>query len=156
MLPVELAVIDLPEFGVPTVEPTISAANYANRIDQARQRAATAGLDALVIYGDKEHFANLTYLTGYDPRFEEALLIIVPGRDATLVVGLEGWGYSELSTAPIQRILYRSFSLMGMPREGFGFSRSPVVRFGPPKFEQVHIKLASGLTRQVIRMQYIL
>lgn len=45
---------------------------------------------------------------------------------------------------------------MGMPREGFGFSRSPVVRFGPPKFEQVHINLASGLTRQAIRMQYIL
>ena len=118
MLPVELSLIELPEFGVPTVEPTISGATYATRIEQARQRAASANLDALVIYGDKEHFANLTYLTGYDPRFEEALLIIVPGRDATLVVGLEGWGYSELSTAPIQRVLYRSFSLMGMPREG--------------------------------------
>lgn len=118
MLPVELTTIDLPTFGVPTVEPTVPGVIYADRIARARERAATANLDALVIYGDKEHFANLAYLTGYDPRFEEALLIIVPERDATLVVGLEGWGYSELSTAPIQRVLYRSFSLMGMPRAG--------------------------------------
>jgi hypothetical protein len=118
MSPVELAVIDLPEFGVPTVEPTVSGDTYANRIAKARERAAAANLDALVVYGDREHFANLAYLTGYDPRFEEALLILVPGRDAALVVGLEGWGYAELCTAPVQRVLYRSFSLLGMPRLG--------------------------------------
>lgn len=118
MSSVELSVIDIPDFGVPTVEPTISGETYANRIAQARDRAAKAGLDALIVYGDREHFANLTYLTGYDPRFEEALLILVPGREAVLVIGLEGWGYAELSPAPIQRVLYRSFSLMGMPREG--------------------------------------
>lgn len=46
--------------------------------------------------------------------------------------------------------------MMGIPREGFGFSRSPVVRFGPPKFEQVSIALGPGLTQQTIRIQYIL
>ena len=46
--------------------------------------------------------------------------------------------------------------MMGIPREGFGFSRSPVVRFGPPKFEQVSIALGPGLTQQLIRIQYIL
>ncbi|HVH49255.1 MAG TPA: DUF2141 domain-containing protein [Sphingomicrobium sp.] len=45
---------------------------------------------------------------------------------------------------------------MGVPREGFGFSRNPVIRFGPPKFEQVDINLAPGLTRQTVRVQYIL
>ena len=45
---------------------------------------------------------------------------------------------------------------LGVPREGFGFSRNPIIRFGPPKFEQVHIKLGSGLTQQTVRMQYIL
>ena len=115
---VELAVIDLPEFGLPTVQPTVSGEHYARRIAQAHERAAAAELDALVVYGDREHFANLAYLTGYDPRFEEALLILVPGREAALVIGLEGWGYAELSPAPIQRVLYRSFSLMGMPRAG--------------------------------------
>lgn len=118
MSPVELAAIELPEFGIPTVQPMVTGDTYAARIALARERAAAANLDALVVYGDREHFANLTYLTGYDPRFEEALLILVPGRDAQLVVGLEGWGYAELSPAPIQRVLYRSFSLLGMPRAG--------------------------------------
>jgi Xaa-Pro aminopeptidase len=115
---VELAVMDLPEFGLPTVQPTVTGDTYANRLAMARERAAEANLDALVVYGDREHFANLSYLTGYDPRFEEALLILVPDQDAKLVIGLEGWGYAELCPAPIQRVLYRSFSLMGMPREG--------------------------------------
>ncbi|MBI5668382.1 MAG: aminopeptidase P family N-terminal domain-containing protein [Chloroflexi bacterium] len=115
---VELTPIDLPEFGLPTVQPTVSGDIYANRIATARERAAAVNLDALVVYGDREHFANLAYLTGYDPRFEEALLILAPGNEPTLVIGLEGWGYAELSPAPIRRVLYRSFSLMGMPRAG--------------------------------------
>jgi hypothetical protein len=118
MSSVELALIDLPQFGLPTVEPALSREVYTNRMAMARERAAALNLDALVVYGDREHFANIAYLSGYDPRFEEALLILVPSRDAVLVVGLEGWGYAELTPAPIQRVLYRSFSLMGMPREG--------------------------------------
>ncbi|HVQ31745.1 MAG TPA: hypothetical protein VMV21_19260, partial [Vicinamibacteria bacterium] len=29
-----------------------------------------------LVYGDREHFANLAFLTGFDPRFEEALLVV--------------------------------------------------------------------------------
>ena len=47
-------------------------------------------------------------------------------------------------------------TVVGMPREGFGFSRSPVVRFGPPKFDKVAIDLPTGLTRTSVRMQYLL
>ena len=36
-----------------------------------------AGLDAFVVYADREHFANMAYLTGFEPRFEEALLLLV-------------------------------------------------------------------------------
>jgi uncharacterized protein (DUF2141 family) len=46
--------------------------------------------------------------------------------------------------------------LIGIPREGFGFSRNPVVRFGAPKFRQVRIDLKAGFTREAIRMQYLL
>lgn len=46
--------------------------------------------------------------------------------------------------------------LIGIPREGFGFSRNPVVRFGAPKFRQVRIDLPTGFTRQTVRMQYVL
>ena len=47
-------------------------------------------------------------------------------------------------------------TVLGIPREGFGFSRNPVVRFGAPKFKQVDIELGPGFTRQTVRMQYLL
>jgi uncharacterized protein (DUF2141 family) len=43
-----------------------------------------------------------------------------------------------------------------IPREGYGFSRNPPMRFGPPRFEEVKFDLASGRNRQVVRMRYLL
>ena len=45
---------------------------------------------------------------------------------------------------------------MGVPREGFAFSRNPVIRFSAPQFDKVSIVLAPGFTRVSVRMQYIL
>jgi uncharacterized protein (DUF2141 family) len=47
-------------------------------------------------------------------------------------------------------------TLVGIPREGFGFSRNPVVRFGPPRFDQVRVEVPSGFSRHTLRMQYLL
>ncbi len=113
---VELAEFNLPEFGLPTVQPAIPLATYEARLDAARTRAAQSGYDALLVYGDREHFANLAYLTGYDPRFEEALLVFLPGRKPTLLLGNEGMAYSGVSPVDIERALYQSFSLLGQPR----------------------------------------
>ncbi len=114
---IELAELPLPDFGLPTVQPVIPTATYEDRLDAARARAADSGLDALVIYADREHSANLAYLTGYDPRFEEALLILVEDRDPVLVVGNEGWDYAEISPIRHQKVRYQTFSLLGQPRD---------------------------------------
>lgn len=113
---VELAEIELPEFGLPLSEPEIPTVLYEARIARARERAAAAGYDVLVVYADREHFANMAYLTGYDPRFEEALLILVPGRTPSLVVGNEGLAYSAVASVEVERVLYQTFSLPGQPR----------------------------------------
>ena len=47
-------------------------------------------------------------------------------------------------------------TLLGVPREGFGFSRNPVIRFGPPRYDNVNIRLGSGFSRISVRAQYIL
>ena len=104
---VELATIDLPDFGRPTVEPTLPAAIYEARIAAVRGRMAEAGMDALLVYADREHAANLAYLTGYDPRFEEALLVIVPDRPPALMVGNEGHGYAAISPLELEIILFQ-------------------------------------------------
>ena len=47
-------------------------------------------------------------------------------------------------------------TLVGIPKEGFGFSRNPVIRFGPPRFNKVSIEFPPGFTRTSVRMQYLL
>ncbi|CAA9491565.1 MAG: hypothetical protein AVDCRST_MAG44-234 [uncultured Sphingomonas sp.] len=47
-------------------------------------------------------------------------------------------------------------TLLGVPKEGFGFSRNPVVRFGAPRFDIVRIELAPSFTCAPVRMQHIL
>lgn len=116
MREVALKTVNLPDFGLPQTEPQIPAAVYEARIAAAREKAAQAGYDVLLVYGDREHYANLAYLTGYDPRFEEALLILTPDRLPVLLVGNEGLSYSEASPVTLQRVLYQSFSLPGQPR----------------------------------------
>lgn len=116
--PVELVEVDLPEFGEPTVEPAIPAEVHAERVAAALARAGERGLDALVVYGDREHWANVTYLCGYDPRFEETLLILREGQRPALLVGNEGWAYAELAPGDVDRVLFQTFSLLGQPRGG--------------------------------------
>ena len=107
----------LPEFGEPTVQPDIPGSVYRARSVAALERATARGFDALVVYGDREHAANVSYLTGYDPRFEETLLVLVPGRRASLFLGNEGWGYAELANGDFDRVLCQTFSLPGQPRD---------------------------------------
>ena len=113
---VELVEMVLPEFGLPSVEPSIPAATYEARIAAARQRASDAGYDVLMVYADREHFANMAYLTGFDPRFEEALLILSQGRTPTLLVGNEDMAYTAISPIELQPVLFQTFSLLSQPR----------------------------------------
>ena len=114
---IKLASIALPDFGLPQTQPEISGVEYEDRIELARARATQAGLDFLLVYGDREHFANLAYLTDHDPRFEEALLVIsTKGGRPILLLGNEGQGYAELSPVDMDRRLYQGFSLLGQKR----------------------------------------
>ncbi len=113
---VELAEIVLPEFGLPREEPTIPAATYEARIAAVRQRASDAGYDVLMVYADREHFANLAYLTGFDPRFEEALLILTQDQTPTLLVGNEDMAYTAISPIDLRPVLFQTFSLLSQPR----------------------------------------
>ncbi|MBN1121908.1 MAG: hypothetical protein JXJ17_12575 [Anaerolineae bacterium] len=113
--------VDLPDFGLPTVEPLIPAAVYRSRIIRLVERARDEGFDVLIVYADREHSANLAYLTGYDPRFEEALLVLDTAPNAqkpVLMVGNEGVGYIDISPIvdDLEIALYQSFSLLGQDR----------------------------------------
>ena len=112
-----LADIELPAFAEPTVEPSIPPETYAARLKQLLTRAAAAKLDAAIIYGDREHLGNIAWATGYDPRFEEAIAIVVPGRQPHLLVGNEGWAYAALAKGQFEPVLWQDLSLLAQPRD---------------------------------------
>jgi hypothetical protein len=109
-------------------------------------------LTHVIIYGDRERFANLEYLTGYDPRYEEALAIIDIAGNVSVVVGNEGFAYSYVIPYEVNRMLYQNFSLQGQPRDKLVtlssiFSKSGIRQtskvgiIGFKYFEKTHIKV---------------
>lgn len=112
-----LAEVELPAFGMPDAMPEIAPVTYAARIERLRERMDRAGLDRLVVYADREHSANLSYLTGFDPRFEEALLIVGPTGEPAILVGNECFGMAGAAPVPMRRHLFQDFSLPSQPRD---------------------------------------
>ncbi len=89
---------------------------YAFRIDKALNEAKKRDLSHLIIYGDREHFANIHYFTGYDPRFEESILILSENRCPILLVGNEGFNYANIIPYKLDKILFQTLSLPEQPR----------------------------------------
>jgi hypothetical protein len=109
---------ELPQFGMPQVRPRLGPKIYEQRYTSLMDRVEQSGLDALAIYADREHFANLRWLTGFDPRFEEALLIARLGRDPLILVGPENLGPARAASIPLEVTLYPPFGLLGQERRG--------------------------------------
>jgi hypothetical protein len=111
--------VQLTEVAPPPLEladelPAIPGAEFEARI-AALRRAVDA--DWIVVYGDREHAANLIFLCNLDPRFEEALLVIGP-HSRTLVLGKEDVGYVPVVPIEVEVVLCPTFSLMGIDRGG--------------------------------------
>jgi len=112
-----LEAVTLPDFGMPAAMPELPATLYADRLARLRERMDAAQLQRLVIYADREHSANLSYLTGFDPRFEEAVLIVGPDGDPAILVGNECWGMAGAAPLPMERHRFQDLSLPGQPRD---------------------------------------
>ncbi|MCV0403120.1 MAG: M24 family metallopeptidase [Chloroflexi bacterium] len=102
---------------MPDAMPEIPAQLYAERLHRLRERAAAAGLERVLVYADREHSANLSYLTGFDPRFEEALLVLGPEGDPAVLVGNECYGLAGAAPLPMRRHMFQDFSLPSQPRD---------------------------------------
>ncbi len=112
--------LDWPDTGVPDLPPPLTLAELRGRLAAVRAAMAERGLSALAVYGDREHFANVQWLTGFDPRFEEALLVVRPDK-ALLMAGNECLPYAGISplvqVGDISVAHCASFSLISQPRK---------------------------------------
>jgi hypothetical protein len=97
--------------------PVIPAEVYVERLDRLRRRMAERGLDRLVVYADREHSANISYLTGFDPRFEEAILVVGSDDEPAILVGNECWGMAGAAPVAMRRHLLQDLSLPSQPRD---------------------------------------
>ena len=113
--------IDWPDHGAPDLPPAFSLNEALVRLKALRSAATGRGFDAVVVYGDREHAANIHWLTGFDPRFEEAVLVVTPA-DALLLAGNECFAYTSVSPlvrAGVVRVGHcASLSLPSQPRGG--------------------------------------
>lgn len=117
---VYLKEIEWPDFG--NAEPIIfpSVEELENRLKKCRERMVEYDLSHLIVYADREHFANMMYLVHFDPSFEEALLIL--RRDGTPILLVGNECVSHLPVSPLYNAKkmryerYQPFSLLDQPR----------------------------------------
>lgn len=88
------------------------------RLARVLSGMSSLGLAYLVIYADKEHGGNFEYLSGFIPRFEEALLVISATGTLTYIMGNE-----NLKLVPFARnagncLHAPIFSLPNQPMDG--------------------------------------
>ena len=112
-----LAEVDLPEFGRPAATPEIPPAIYADRLERLLDRMSQAGYDRVLVYADREHSANLAWLTGFDPRFEEAIVVVAPTGEPAILVGNECYGMAGAAPLSMRRHLFQDLSLPSQPRD---------------------------------------
>ena len=116
-MPVSLRAVAVPPAPLIDERPAIPAEVFERRAKAAYARANTAWL---VVYADREHFGNMAFLTDFEPRFEEAFLLLGPGDKRVLLVGNECESYAALARLPGLTVLRsQTLSLMAQDRSQF-------------------------------------
>lgn len=111
---IRLTRLGMPSFTASEARPIVPPNEYERRLEALSERMSA---DWIVVYGDREHFANLAFLCGFDPRFEEAVLVLGK-RTRQLFVGNEGLSLARLLPVDVDVIHVPSLSLVGQARHG--------------------------------------
>lgn len=106
----------------PTATPADTPVDLTNETmrehrEKVLQQMNREQLEVLLIYGDREHGANYGYLTGFEPRFEESVLVLHKDREAFLLLGNEMLKMVKYSRIPAKAIHTPHFSLPNQPME---------------------------------------
>ena len=125
---------------------TASASTLEVDIDGLRN---SRGVIQACLTRDRVHFPNC----GADPAAIRQTVNAHAGR--VVFVGVTPGGYA-VTLFHDENANQKLDTVLGIPREGFGFSRNPVVRFGAPRYDTANIEIAPGFTRIHVRLQYLL
>jgi len=91
---------------------------YADRLESLKAKLSEQGLDAVVLYADREHGGSFGWMTGFEPRFEEACLVAHADGRAFVMLGNECLKMHAYSRIPVTPVHVPYFSLPDQPMEG--------------------------------------
>ena len=96
--------------------PEIPAKEFENRIAKTIAEMKKQKMDFLLVFADREHSANLSFLTNLDPRFEDGLLLLNKNGKRKMLLGNECMGFTGVCPIPMEYEIYQEFSLLGQDR----------------------------------------
>lgn len=114
---VEYQKVASPQCDCTNIPVALTDATMQERLDKVLARMEAESYDSLVIYADLEHGNNFEYLTGFLPRFEEALLVLHKDGHAYMVMGNENLNKVAHARIPATAIHCPYFSLPNQPME---------------------------------------
>lgn len=97
--------------------PVMADNTFKTRLSKLVQAINQQGIDHLVIYADKEHGGNFEYLSGFIPRFEEALLVVSASGELSYIMGNENLKLVPFARNPGRCLHAAAFSLPNQPME---------------------------------------
>lgn len=106
-----------PRIDAPTAPAAISDATYSAHMDALRLAMQREKLDAVVIYADREHGDNFCYFTGFEPRFEEAALVVRQSGTPAMMLGNEMYKMHAYSRTAVRPVACPYFSLPNQPMQ---------------------------------------
>ncbi len=129
--------------------PLIGATPVASLDVAVEQLRSAKGLLRVCLTADPDNFPNCVDDT-------DAVTRSVPaGAKGVRFEGLPRGGYA-VAVIHDENGNAKLDTFAGIPKEGFGFSRNPAIRFGPPRFAAARFGIEGDAERQQIRMRYIL
>ncbi len=114
--------IQLKKFTPPAIEDKLKPVTLTDetmrlRKEKLLKKMRENDFDSLVIYADLEHGSNFEYLTGFLPRFEEALLVLHKNGQAYLVLGNENLNKADKARLSVKAVHMPHFSLPNQPMQ---------------------------------------
>ena len=112
---VTYAQVEAPQYKAAKLPVDLTADTMKERITKVLVKMQEYQIDALFIYADREHGANFAYLTGFEPRFEEAVLVLHADGVGYLMLGNEMLAMERFCRISAKAVHVPHFSLPNQP-----------------------------------------
>lgn len=112
---IKLRKIEQPKIEDNLTPVTLTDETMALRKNKVLRLMKENNYDSIIIYADLEHGSNFEYLSGFVPRFEEALLVLHSNEEAYMVLGNENLNKADKSRIKVTGVHMPHLSLPNQP-----------------------------------------